>query len=779
MAASLLCGTSALAQVTDSKPVGASNFDAAAQRDEGGGLTEIIVTAQHRIERRQDVPVSVQVIEGGDLAQHNLTSLGTVSLKVPSVQVGFGSSRGANLYIRGIGSGSNQSFDQSVGIYTDDVYHGRSRTSAGTFLDLERMEILKGPQSTFFGNNSIAGAFNIVTKKPDDVFGGWARALISPNGDSGGQFALEGAVNSRITDTLNVRVAGTFNGQRGWLENIVTGKFVPRERNAAGRLTLAFAPSDLFDATLKLEVSNSKSTGGLISQTDNCPPPAPFTPRGFCAISLSLGLPNIDTNKYSVNDGGYGEFNNKEAVLNINYHIGDHVLTAVTAYYKSKYYLQYDGDGTPVHLLNLQNPEVYDQFSQEIRLTSPDGNSLEYIVGAYFQSDQLFYETDLNFGNLSSTITSSPALAALVPFLPIGQVSKSTQNERILSAFGSLTWKVTDKLRLTGGGRISHVRKSFVWDEFYAAAPVPFGVFTPLPANLNSLPSILGIGSVGSVNLSRSDNAFMPSAKLQYHFSRDVMAYASYSRGFKAGGFNGADNTAIAANFPFNPEHVNSYEVGLKSELFDRHVLFNLAAFRSDYSDLQVSINQFLPNGVGFTIVRNAARSRSQGVELESKFIVSPWLSLEVAGSYLDTKYVSYPNASPTDLQKFNGLTFQDLSGHRTPFAPKWSGSATALFTAPLPGGYKAITEVEGLFATGYDTRGNDDPLLREDGYVRLDARLGFEDASGKWAFDIIGKNLTNAQIITFAAQYPSSLGSRSASKQQPRNVAFQVRYKW
>ena len=180
--------------------------------------------------------------------------------------------RSNNLYIRGIGSGPNQSFDQSVAIFVDDIYHGRSRVTTATFLDLDRVEILKGPQSTFFGNNAIAGAFNILTRKPTDHLEGDARALVSPNGLSGGQFALEGAIGGPITDTVGIRVAATFNGQQGWLENINTDYRVPRERNLAGRVTLTYSPSDIFDATLKVEGSRNRNRGGLFLQISNCPP---------------------------------------------------------------------------------------------------------------------------------------------------------------------------------------------------------------------------------------------------------------------------------------------------------------------------------------------------------------------------------------------------------------------------------------------------------------------------------------------------------------------------
>src|SRR5882762_5906458 len=196
-------------------------------------LEEIIVTAQKRTENLQDVPVSVQVIGGQILAQQNHNSLEELTQTVPAVHISAGADQnGSNsIFIRGIGSGSDPSFDQSVAVFTDDIYKGRSRMSEAAFLDLDRIEVLKGPQTTFFGNNAIAGALNIVTKKPGDHFDAWSRALYGMFG----QYAVEGAVSGPITDTFGARLAVTRNGDdRGWIENVSLGEHAPRINNLAG-----------------------------------------------------------------------------------------------------------------------------------------------------------------------------------------------------------------------------------------------------------------------------------------------------------------------------------------------------------------------------------------------------------------------------------------------------------------------------------------------------------------------------------------------------------------
>lgn len=739
-------------------------------------LQEVIVTAQHRMENLQDVPISAQVIGGQVLSEQNLNSLTELSHTVPSVHVGA-VGRSTELYIRGIGSGPNQFFDQSVGLFIDDIYHGRSRVSVGTFLDLDRVEILKGPQSTFFGNNAIAGAYNIVTKKPGDTFEGSVRALYGEDG----QYAVEGAGGGPVTEKFGIRAAATFNGQDGWLDNVNTGRSVPQEHSMAGRVTFAFKPNDDLDATLKIDGSRYKNDSGLVLQFANCPPPAPFVRAGFCATALNLGLPiGFDTQELAQSGGQQIKLHTFEDVLTINYQKWNHTFTSVSGYYDYQYDLNLDTDGLPATLIHAQLPESYHQFSQEFRVASATGQTLEYLAGVYFQTDYLRSRTSFNYGFLTPVVQSLAPFAALVPYLPLGQDINYRQGEDVYSVFGSATWNVTDRLNIVGGLRTSQVKKNYDWNLFYATATQPYGGNVPLPSAVATLPAALGLGTPNTLSDDRSDHALMPSAKIQYKIDTQAMVYLSYARGFKAGGFNGVDNSGNAANLPFSPEHVNAYEAGLKSEWFNNRVLLNLSLFRSDYSDLQVSTNILSSAGTFVSLVKNAASSRSQGVEFEAQWAASEHFRLAAAATYLDAKYESYPNATPTQLQTFRGLKVQDLSGRPTAFAPRWSGSATATYSLPLPGDYLFTTELSSYFSSSYDVGGIDDPLVRTDSYTRLDARVSLESPDRRWAFDVIGKNLTDASTFVFGpGPLPRSPGSLFFEKEQPRNFAVQGRYRW
>lgn len=762
--ATAVAGIAALA----CSPVSAAETDEAAP---GLQLEEIIVTAQKRSERLQDIPISVQVVSGQTLAEQNLNSLVDVAQTAPSVRI-ESSGRNTFLFIRGVGSGGSQSFDQSVGLFIDDIYHGRSRVSSGAFLDLERIEILKGPQTTFFGNNAIAGAFSLVTRKPGDGFDAQARALYGEQG----QYALEGAVDVPFTDTFGMRAVALASGFRGWLKNVNTDDHLPDEKNRVGRVTLQFTPSDAFDATLKVEGSKNDSDG-LAKQIYDCPPPA-IPASGACAAALAQGLPvGLDQDSNSENGGQDNDIDTTDAALTVNFHQWGHTFTAVTGYYDYRYNLNLDGDYLPFMQLNIGAPERYHQISQEFRIASPADQPLEYLAGLYYQRGDLFFRQDIIPYFLSPFLVGTP----FEPFLPLGQSTAFEQREDSYSVFGAVTWHITDRLDVGAGLRGSRVDKEYIRNISYGTATQDYGGLTPVPDVFQPFVGAV-FGTPAGVNRGdRSDDAWMPSAKIQYRLNPDAMVYASYARGFKAGGFNGADVSGVAENLPFDSEHVDAYEIGLKSEWFDRRVLVNVAVFQSDYKDLQVATDEVRTDGTILNLVTNAAESRSKGVELETQWVALEDLRLSVNLTYLDSSYVRYDGAPLSGLQTFcrgnpgdaycvgrypGGVgPTQDLSGQRAGYAPRWSGSLTGHYSPELPGGYRLVTELNAYFASDM----NRDPLDTHwiDGYVRLDGRLSLESPGARWAVDLLGKNL-NDRII-----------KAGFSKQQRRNFALQVRFDW
>ena len=334
------------------------------------------------------------MVSGDLLERSNISDLQDLSQSMPAVHI---SHEGAtsDLYIRGIGSGNSQSFDQSVGTFIDDIYHGRARSSTDQLFDIDRLEVLKGPQSTYFGNNAIAGAFNIVTKQPTDTFEGSVRTLYGMFG----QFAVESGVSIPLNNQLSVRLAGLVNGGTGWVMNNDTDEREPREYDTAARVTVSYKPMENLDATLKLEASRDRQVGDLYSQIVNCPPGSPFTTGTFCSTAIKVHVPTFSIGNLGDEEAGAaggGTFlSNVESVLSVNYHAGEQTLTSVTGYYKYNYRQNLDLDGTPLAEATVAAPEQFYQFSQEFRIASPVQQAIEYLAGLYFQTDHLDYQQEV------------------------------------------------------------------------------------------------------------------------------------------------------------------------------------------------------------------------------------------------------------------------------------------------------------------------------------------------------------------------------------------------
>ena len=739
---------------------------------QGMFIEEIIVTARLREENLQAVPLSAYVL-ASRLDNQALSSLSDISQVVSGLKF-EPTGRSNEQYMRGVGSGNNASFNQSVATFVDGVYHGRSRASGNVLFDIDRIEVLKGPQSTYFGNNAIAGAIHIISKKPGEKFSSTSRALY---GDFG-TYGVESALSTRFSDSLAMRVAAVANGQEGWLQNI-DGSDSPDEDNLAGRVSFEFDPSGGFDASLKLEASSYDQKGGLVQQAEFCPPDSRFVPAGFCNTLLAINGPvGVDNDRNAFPPGQLTELDTAEGVLTMHWSVGERsTITSITSYYTYDYNLQVAGNPTPVPLITATVPEEFDQVSQELRIASDTEGDWEYLAGLYYLNEDLEAMQDTNFLFLTPTIQSNPAFASIAALAPLGQRVVFDIPAETYSVFGSLGYKITDDLKIGAGVRATRVEKDIDQTVFYGTATQPYGgvVAFPNPAQ-QTVPGPLNLGVPGSQSASRSDDDVTPSAQIQYTLG-SAMVYASYTRGFKAGGFNGVDLTGNPANLPYDPEEVTAYETGLKSQFLDGRLTFNTAVFYSEYEDLQVVANTFTSTGAVVSSVKNAASAISRGVEIETRWMLTDRFALSIEGTYLDAYYDSYTNAGPTQAQQRAGLRVQDLSGDSTPLAPEWSGSLVATYVQPFGENRNIITELSVFGSTDYYLGGSgvNDDLLMQSGYGRLDARLGYQ--TGRFTFEVIGKNLTDREIRLAGSAVPTSAGTVITSRQTPRLLLGQVRY--
>ena len=739
------------------------------------GLEEVVVTAQRRVERLQDVPASVSVVSGAAVANMNIVSLQELSNSEPAVTVSQ-AGRGDRLSIRGVASGTNASLDQSVPTFVDDVFHGRGRMSGQNLMDVERVEILKGPQTTYFGNNAIGGAINILTKEPKDSRGGFIRALYG----SDGEYALEAVLNLPLSDTLAVRGAVLSGGMDGYI-NDPTGGDVPNNDNVSGRFTALWTPTEKFDLKLKAEVGDNRQDGALVTQIGNCPPEPPFVTAGFCADALAAGDDGQVNLQRSTSPGQVLSLETEDFVATASYRAEAGTLTSVTAHSHYDYDLKLDSDQGPMDGLNATFPEQQDQFSQELRWTSELDGSFQFTAGAYYQDTDLDIGNDFVFYFLSPVILSVPPFAPLIPYLPFSQHVASQQTETDKSLFASATWEITSQFTVTAAGRWTEVEKDFTQVNLFGTAQGAYGDIVPLPADVEALGQAFanggGLGQAGTIDLARRDSDFKPSVSAQYKFTPDVSVYASYTEGFKAGGFNGANSSGDPALLPFDPEEVDAYEAGVKMQFIDRRVLTNFSVFYSDYTDLQVTFAELSGSAVVSTI-RNAAEAVSKGLEGELRVAATDRLTLGAKFTLLDFEYESYPNAGATAQQKIAGIPSQDLSGRPRPYAPDSSGALTISYVHPLRNMDLTFDALGYLSSSFYLT----DPLdenLKQSGYSALDLRVSLTHRESDWQVSLIGKNVTDEEVWVFAQDQPRSAGSYFIMRNRPSSVAIQFAKRW
>ena len=530
-------------------------------------LEEVIVTARKRAESLQNVPVSIIALGDEKLDDFGLQTLESVSAYVPGVTIGE-AVVSTNLFVRGIGSGVNQGFEQSVGVYVDGIYMGRGFQTRAPFLDLERIEILKGPQGTLFGKNTIAGALNIVTAKPTDQFEGEVTALYEPDHGEG---ALTAVVSGPLSDTLSARLAARASTLDGYMKNTLSGEKDPREDDRVVRASLRWTPTDRLEVNTRFE-TGSFDVDGRVSQALSLDAATLALFQGF--DPQADGIFNERRSLGGEHPLFAAEFNHAEVdnfVTTIDYSLGDHTLTSVTGYSAYDYHEVAEGDFTPLDTANQDTVQDFEQWSQEVRLSSPDDRPFRYIVGLYYQKAEL-----------DSVIRVDIDLRDLLGAPIIGSRHNTFLHDaETFAAFFEASLDFGDRWTLNAGLRYSDEEKS-VWKRQVSAE---LGTDIPDPG---SLLFILGWVNHTLVD-KRSESQAAPSVSLQFDATENIMTYVSASKGFKGGGYDEARADGDPDLFEYEEETVVSVEAGAKMTLLHGAATLNAAVFHSNFEDLQVS----------------------------------------------------------------------------------------------------------------------------------------------------------------------------------------------
>ena len=674
-------------------------------------LEEIVVTATKREEGLQDIPVSVGVMSGEKMIEQGAFSLEDIALFIPNVDI-TETSGNEKIFIRGIGTYGNAGFEQSVGTFVDGIYRGRGQASRAALLDLARVEVLKGPQNTIFGKNTIAGALNITSNNPTDEFEASVLATYEPEFDGWGTQLV---VSGPLSDTFRARLAVRYDDSEGWFDNRTIGQDERQEEELVGRLTLDWDVTDNLNFNLKYE-TGQQDTVGRQNKVGFATPTATFIYQTFGDPNFQDGL---NYNKYQDGalPGRSQQFDDSEwdlISLTGTWEIGDFTLRSITGWIDAEVDNSLDLDFAPIQLIGQQRAELHEQFTQEFILFSPQGETLEYLAGVFYQDEDL-----TRLGDLDIYLSGIAPLFATNPLFPFVQAGlgdttaqqRFVQDSETLSFFGQVKWNVTDRLNMQLGLRYSEdekeLFKSIDGAAFTAENYVKYQR-TPSIAHTGFYDQFLGFykqhqfdgngfevcdtflvptpsqscNIVPGFDNVRSEDHLTGDFIVQYDLNDDMMLYAKYGQGYKAGGFDAANTVGNPAAEEFEDETAESWEFGAKLGLWDGRATMNIVLFQSQFEDLQVSVF----DGVAGFEVANAGEATSEGIEIDGQVAVTEELTVYYAFAYLDSVYDSFPGAAcHVGLQAVTPPPcVADLSGQNTQFAPEYSGNLSFNYVANL-----------------------------------------------------------------------------------------------
>lgn len=699
---------------------------------------EIVVTAQKRESSLQDTPLAVTALTGATIEKSGTVTVQDIAAITPGLVVGGNAGFEYAISIRGISSAvAGSGADTPTGTYVDGVYLGRPVGAIFDLADIERIEVLRGPQGTLYGRNTVGGAVSVYTGKPSHEFEGKLRGTVAERGIR----RIAGAVGGPVVeDTLNGRISVSYSSSDSWVENL-TGSDLFDVESFIVRGVLEYMPSD--DISFLLRADYGK--------VDD-----PFYGKNIATESVSppAVTPDLleDFNRVSLSDVSFMEREFYGTSLEVSVNFGEHILTSISAYRENEHVYETDTDGSPLRIFRSANRENQHQFSQELRLNSPGGETLDWILGAYFFTEtvvQDFYVDVLpaavNFGRFSKNKTSSYA------------------------AFGQADWHVSERLTATIGLRYSYESKDFGF------------TFQPTPLTPDQIGEaydriVLFPQRAPYVTDTESWSAVTGKVGLSWQLTDDALLYGSISQGFKSGGFNFAPVNP-AGDAPFDQEDLIAYEVGVKADVFDGVARANLSAFYYDYKDLQVRI----PIEPGVILIENASDARVYGGEFELQ--VRPLDRLLIQGSLavLHTEYSAFVQTGgviPLCTGGESGVTSQniafcDVSGNELNRAPSYTFNVVVEYTMPIGDTGYLVPRVSYSYEDSVFYTEQNDHVFGHDGYETLDASLTYRSGSEMWSVSVFGRNLTNDRIYTHVV--PIGTAPMASGINEPRTFGVSV----
>jgi iron complex outermembrane receptor protein len=781
-----------------SKSVMAVAVSAIALTTYAATLEEIVVTAQQRAESLQDVPVSVAAVTAKKISDSGIVDLQGLSELVPNFSINE-TGISTTVTIRGISSGINSGFEQSVGMYNDGIFYGRDQLARVPMIDMERVEVLRGPQGILFGKNSIAGAVSQISAKPTDEFEGSVTALYEPDH---GETDLRMVLSGPLTDNLSGRLAVMTRELDGYVKNTELGVDEQNEDEQVVRATLRWDVNDSVTATLK----SSQSTFDVLGRNMEV-----YQSFGHLeALNSVYNSPtapwSVDTELNYIADNN-GHFSNNEvnnSTLTVDWDLEGLTLTSVTGYVDYEFTESCDCDFTGAPVFDAGRQEEYQQLSQEFRLTSDLGSNFDYIAGLFFQDTDLTYADQIQLPDPTVVNTALGLLGAgaLQPFAPGSSTDRTFNQEgEVIALFAQGTWSVSEALRLTVGGRYTEEKKDANRQQRHKANAtfggqyMPAVTADPVSGAYNVLYGIFAIEAYDQINGKLDDSSFSPVVTMEWDANPDTMVYATWTKGYKSGGFDARSNghpdasvnnglksgAAITGSWEFANEEATSVELGSKMSLADGAAELSVAWYMTDYTDLQVS--QF-DGTLGFNVT-NAGEAKVKGIEADGRWALTDNITLTGSVAYLDFNYEKFPNSQCYFQQEdTDGDKLCDAGGKRKEFTPELQANLGAAWASEMSNGLELNASLDVSFMDEYLYAANLDPRSKQDAYSMVNARIALAGSEGAWELALLGRNLTDETVINFGGNTPlggtltgGAGNSYYAFVNRPRNIALQVNY--
>ena len=816
-------------------------------------LEEVLVTAQKREETLQEVPLSINVLDGSRIEDASIDKLEDLQNYVPNLQMSE-TGISTQIYIRGIGTGNNQGFEQSVGQYVDGIYYGRQQLLRAPLFDLERVEVLRGPQSILFGKNSVAGALSIISAGPTEELEWRLSYETGGHGIEEAEFVLSGPIASGLYG----RIALRDYQEDGYVNNTIKGTDEPSRDDTMVRAILQWDITDAFSLRLKAERSDFDTRGrqieilqdeaGVNSLGNRIQRLERLSPTGLAdsiPYRTLLGIAGdrdaiTETNLDHRRQADDAEFSNNELynyTLHAEYQLGEFSLISVTGFTGYEFDESCDCDFVAASVFNGLIDEDYSQFSQELRIVSPVGNTIDWVAGIFYQQSDLDFTDSIAVPSDGLFAMPSTAVDSLRPAVNQSAVRDYSLETELWAVFAQATWNISDAWHLTAGMRYTsedkdasrrlNIANTTTGEILNGQAAVEDLNFSPLvflsgfniqteqsgqqQRALAALPeqhpllqqpdlaaAADATAQGHSLRGSRSETSFTPMVSLQWDVSEDIRLYGSITTGFKAGGFDARSN--VIDSWEFEEEEATAYELGAKTRFWDGRGELNLALYHTDYDDLQIS--QF-DGTLGFN-VGNARETEVQGVELDGRLALSESFSISYALAYLDHEFKDFDNGncytgqidsgdpqsdagSPPPIGEAAQDGFDDdgicsYTGQSGQYTPEYTGNLLLDYVRQM-GAFSFRASLNLSYWDEQNIHQDLDPEYVIDSYTRTDLRLALE--SEHWLFAVYGRNIGDEEIITYAGNVPLS-GSRLiradtvyAFIAPPETWTFKVEYRF